>query len=42
MPDINKITVSGLVANTWSYRGDLYAMLAIYDAAAPEEDTAQF
>jgi len=41
MPDINKITVSGLVTNTWSYRDDLYAMLAIYDAAAPGEDVAQ-
>jgi len=41
MPDINKITVSGLVTNTWSYRDDLYAMLAVYDAAAPGEDVAQ-
>jgi len=41
MPDINKITVSGLVTNTWSYRDDLYAMLAIYDEVAPGEDVAQ-
>lgn len=41
MPDINKITVSGLVTNIWSYRDNLYAMLAIYDEAAPGEDVAQ-
>lgn len=40
MPDINKITVSGFVVATWSYNGNLYAMLAIYDMAAPDEQTA--
>jgi len=40
MPDVNKITVSGMVVSTWSYNGDLYTMVAIYDQAAPDEQSA--
>lgn len=37
MPDTNQITLSGMVISTWSYDGDLYATLAVYDnqEAAP-------
>jgi hypothetical protein len=31
MPDTNQITISGMVVTTWTYSGDLYATLAIYD-----------
>jgi hypothetical protein len=40
MPDINQITLSGMVITTWSYDGDLYATLAVYDNQEAGDDAA--
>jgi hypothetical protein len=37
MPDINQITISGMVVSTWSYDGDLFATVAMYDNQEDED-----